>query len=37
MPKIITWRDVIDRWADAVPVLCFVLVLLILAIEAVTR
>lgn len=29
-----TWRDALDRWADAVPVLCFVLMLLLLALEA---
>ena len=28
------WRDAIDRWVDAAPVICFLLILLILALEA---
>lgn len=29
-----TLRDFVDRWFDAVPALCIVLILLILALEA---
>ena len=30
-------RDAVDHWADAVPAICLLLILLILAIEAATR
>ena len=28
------WRDALDRWADLAPVVCFLLILLVLALEA---